>query len=75
MKPNKQRRKELRKKFDEMPKPYAEGLWEEGMLENNSYWDLDVLAKHNAPILKRLSIGKRSINHRVTWVSGGEALD
>jgi len=54
MKPNKQRRKELRKKYDEMPKPYSEGLWEEAMLENNSFWDVDYLEKHNAPILKEI---------------------
>ena len=54
---NKARRKhlkELRDKSQEMTKPYSEGLWDEAMLENNSYWDLDILAKHNAPILKEI---------------------
>ena len=27
---------------------------EEDMLENNSYWDIDVLEEHNAPIRKKI---------------------
>jgi len=54
---NKARRKhnkELRKKAEDTPRPYSEGLWEEAMLENNSYWDIDILEKYNAPILKKI---------------------
>jgi len=52
MKPNKQRRKELRKKYDEIPRPYVEGYFEE--MENRDYWDIDALEKINAPIRKKI---------------------
>jgi hypothetical protein len=32
----------------EHPPTYTEGHWEETMLENNSYWDIDYLEKVNA---------------------------
>jgi hypothetical protein len=32
----------------EHPPTYTEGYWEEAMLENNSYWDIDYLEKVNA---------------------------
>ena len=54
---NKARRKhnkELRKKAEDNPRPYSEGLWEEAMLENNSYWDIDYLEEYNAPIRKKI---------------------
>jgi hypothetical protein len=28
--------------------------WEEGMLENNSYWDIDILNQYNSPILEEI---------------------
>jgi len=28
--------------------------WEEGMLENNSYYDIDIINKANAPIQKKI---------------------
>ena len=28
--------------------------WEEGMLENNSYYDIDIINKANAPIQKEI---------------------
>lgn len=46
--------KELRKRAEELPRPYSEGIWEESMLENNSYYDIDLLEKHNAPIRKKI---------------------
>lgn len=53
-KARKQHNKELRKKAEENPRPYSEGIWEEAMLENNSYWDVDILEKYNAPIRKKI---------------------
>ena len=52
MKPNKQRRKELRKQYDDIPRPYVEGYFEE--MENRDYWDIDALEKINTPILKEI---------------------
>lgn len=62
--------KELRKKADENPRPYSEGLWEEAMLENNSYWDIDYLEKHNAPILKKIKYWEEEfqpVNNMGKW--------
>lgn len=32
----------------------SEGHWEDVMLENYSYYDIDILEKHNAPIRKKI---------------------
>ena len=50
---NKKSKKSLRKQAVEQyklehPPTYTEGHWEETMLENNSYWDIDYLEKVNA---------------------------
>lgn len=44
----KARRKVLREKQEQQIPHYTEGYWEEAMLENNSYWDVDYLEKANA---------------------------
>lgn len=36
------------------PPPYTEGHWEDFMLENTSYYDIDMLEKHNTPIRKKI---------------------
>lgn len=53
MEPDKARKKELRKQYEDMPKSPQEE-WEEAMLENNSYYDIDMLQKYNAPILEEI---------------------
>jgi hypothetical protein len=44
----KSRRKKLREEYEQTHPHYTEGYWEEAMLENNSYWDIDYLEKANA---------------------------
>ena len=44
----KSRRKILREEYEQQQPHYTEGIWEEAMLENNSYWDIDYLEKVNA---------------------------
>jgi hypothetical protein len=44
----KARRKALREEYEQQTPHYTEGYWEEAMLENNSYWDIDYLEKANA---------------------------
>ena len=44
----KSRRKMLREEYEQQQPHYTEGIWEEAMLENNSYWDVDYLEKVNA---------------------------
>ena len=44
----KARRKILREEYEQTNPHYTEGIWEEAMLENNSYWDIDYLEEANA---------------------------
>ena len=44
----KSRRKALREEYKQTNPHYTEGIWEEAMLENNSYWDVDYLEAKNA---------------------------
>ena len=44
----KSRRKILREEYEDQHPYHSEGLWEELNLENNSYYDIDILNKANA---------------------------
>jgi len=44
----KARRKILREEYERDHPHYTEGIWEDAMLENNSYWDVDYLEAKNA---------------------------
>ncbi len=44
----KARRKILREEYEQNHPHYTEGIWEDAMLENNSYWDVDYLEAKNA---------------------------
>ena len=57
MEPDKARKKELRKQYEDKPKTPQEE-WEEAMLENNSYYDIDMLQEYNAPILEEIRYWK-----------------
>jgi hypothetical protein len=46
-KAEKERRKELRKQYDNRPSLLSQEEWEEAMLENNSYWDIDLMIEYN----------------------------
>lgn len=46
--------KNTKKQTPPPPLYLSEGHWEEAMLENNSYYDIDILEKHNAPIRKKI---------------------
>ena len=43
----KARRKILREEYEQNNPHYTEGHWEESMLENNSYYDIDILNEAN----------------------------
>ena len=43
----KSRRKQLIEDYNQSHPHYTEGHWEEAMLENNSYFDIDLLEKAN----------------------------
>jgi hypothetical protein len=53
---NKKSKKAQRKEIIEQNPPLylSEGHWEEAMLENNSYYDVDIINKANAPIFRKI---------------------
>jgi len=53
-KQEKARRKILREQYEDQHPHHTEGHWEDVMLENNSYYDIDLLHKHNKPIYERI---------------------
>ncbi len=42
--------------------------WEEGMLENNSYYDIDIINKANAPIFKQIEKWEKKYAVAVNWL-------
>lgn len=50
---DKKLKKQLRKE-SEMSRMISKEDWEESMLENNSYYDIDILNEYNNPIHKKI---------------------
>ena len=53
---NKKSKKAQRKEIIEPNPPLylSEGHWDDAMLENNSYYDVDIINKANAPIFRKI---------------------
>lgn len=67
---NKKTKKAQRKKIIEQTPPLylSEGHWDEAMLENNSYYDIDILNKHNKPIYKRITLWEKKYDEASSWL-------
>ena len=67
---NKRTKKAQRKKIIEQNPPLylSEGHWEEAMLENNSYWDVDMIAKANAPVYKKIDKWAKKYAEASSWL-------
>ena len=67
---NKKSRKAQRKKIIEQNPPLylSEGHWEEAMLEENSYYDIDILHKHNKPIYKKIEVWEKKYDEASSWL-------
>jgi hypothetical protein len=67
---NKKSKKTQRKQIIEQTPPLylSEGHWEEAMLENNSYYDIDLLHKHNKPIYKRIEKWEKKYDEASSWL-------
>ena len=50
------------------PPIYTEGYWDEAMLENNSYYDIDILEKFNKPINKKIKYWEDRYNEASSWL-------
>ena len=66
----KKTKKKKRKKLIEAvkPPPYSEGHWEEAMLENNSYYDVDIINKANRPIFRKIEEWEKKYDKAVNWL-------
>jgi hypothetical protein len=42
--------------------------WEEGMLENNSYYDIDIINKANKPIFKKIEKWEKQYAQASSWL-------
>jgi hypothetical protein len=62
----KQQRKKL---IEENPPLYlSEGYWEEAMLENHSYYDVDIINKKNSPIFRKIEEWENKYAHASRWL-------
>lgn len=65
----KNNKKAQRKKLiEQQPPACSEGHWEEAMLENNSYYDIDILNKANAPIFRRIEEWEKKYETASSWL-------
>jgi hypothetical protein len=64
----KARRKILREEYEQQHPHYTEGIWEEAMLENNSYWDIDVLEKKNAKTNQGIKYWEKRKSEASSWL-------
>ena len=67
---NKKTKKAQRKQLIEAyaPPHYTEGHWEDAVLENNSYWDIDAINKANAPIFKKIDKWAKKYAEASSWL-------
>ena len=67
--PTKKLKKAQRKELiEKQPPPYSEGHWDEAMLENNSYYDVDIINKANAPIFRKIEKWEGEYAKASSWL-------
>ena len=49
-----QRKEQIEQHEQQFPLYVSEGHWDDAMLENNSYYDVDIINKANAPIFRKI---------------------
>ena len=64
----KSRRKALHEEYEQQHPHYTEGYWEEAMLENDSYYDIDILEKFNKPINKKIKYWEDRYSEASSWL-------
>ena len=67
---NKKTKKAQRKKIIEQQPPLylSEGYWEEAMLENNSYYNIDIINKANSPIFRKIEEWENKYSDTSSWL-------
>lgn len=67
--PTKKLKKAQRKQLiEQQPQPYSQGPWEKAMLEENSYYDIDIINKANAPIFRKIEQWERKYAEASSWL-------
>ena len=64
----KSRRKMLREEYAENHPHYTEGHWEEAMLENNSYYDVDILNNANKKTKQGIKYWEGRYKEASSWI-------
>lgn len=64
----KTRRKILREEYHQHNPYHSEGLWEELNLENNSYYDIDILEKVNAKTSQGIKYWEGRYKNASSWL-------
>ena len=54
--------------IEQQPPPYNEGHWEKAMLEENSYYDIDILNKANAPVFRKVEEWEKKYAEASSWL-------
>jgi hypothetical protein len=62
------RRKQLREEYKQQHPHYTEGIWEDVMLENNSYWDVDYLKIKNAKTNQGIKYWEERKSKATSWL-------
>jgi hypothetical protein len=62
------RRKMLREEYEQNNPHYTEGHWEEGVLENNSFWDVDYLEEANAKTNQGIKYWEERKSKASSWL-------
>lgn len=68
MKKKNERKKIIEQYKLEHPPTYTEGHWDEAMLEENSYYDIDIINKANAPIFKKIEKWEKEYAQASSWL-------
>ena len=63
-----QRKKQIEQHEQQLPLYVSEGHWEEAMLEENSFYDIDILHKHNKPIYKKIEAWEKKYDEASSWL-------
>ena len=64
----KSRRKMLREEYEEQHPHHTEGILDEVMLENNSYYDIDILNKSNRKTNQGILYWKKRKSDASSWL-------
>ena len=64
----KSRRKMLREEYEEQHPHHTEGILDEVMLENHSYYDIDILNKANAKTNQGIKYWEEKYKNASSWI-------